>query len=190
MTGPGGAAPPAPPAGFFPAVSDQRKRLAAARRADEGPAHSLDATALVPEAYLRLAWDPTSKRSGRASHLVDGADLGAAGDSRGRAEDADRDAVAVDIEPDVEQGCLRDSGGLGIADTVFHVNRLTGASFIDSTHDPVAFRGLLDEGFRTMPELFPPNFARGYTLKDDRMSAQQGLPSDASSSTMVETTPA
>jgi hypothetical protein len=34
MTGPGGAAPPAPPGGFFPAVYDERKRLAAARLAD------------------------------------------------------------------------------------------------------------------------------------------------------------
>ena len=42
--------------------------------------------------------------------------------------------------------------------------------------DPAAFRGLLDEGFRTMPELFPPNFAHGYELKDDRMSVKQGLP--------------
>jgi hypothetical protein len=47
MTGPGGATPPAPPGGFFPAVSDERMRLGEARLADEGPAHSLDATALV-----------------------------------------------------------------------------------------------------------------------------------------------
>ena len=35
---------------------------------------------------------------------------------------------------------------------------------------------LLDECFRQTPELFPPNFARGYELKDDRMSAKQRLP--------------
>ena len=63
-------------------------------------------------------------------------------------------------------------------------------AYTRAVHDPAAFRGLLDEGFRTMPELFPPNFAHGYALKDDRMSAQQRLPSDASSSTVVETTPA
>ena len=43
-------------------------------------------------------------------------------------------------------------------------------------NDPTAFRSLLDESFRTRPELFPPNFARGYQLKDDRMSVKQRLP--------------
>jgi hypothetical protein len=43
-------------------------------------------------------------------------------------------------------------------------------------NDPTAFRNLLDEGFRRARELFPPNFARGYELKDDRMSVKQGLP--------------
>jgi len=42
--------------------------------------------------------------------------------------------------------------------------------------DPTAFRRLLDEGFQTAPELFPPNFARGYQFKDGRMSVKQGLP--------------
>jgi hypothetical protein len=49
-------------------------------------------------------------------------------------------------------------------------------AYTRAVHDPAAFRGLLDEGFRTMPELFPPNFAHGYALKDDRMSVKQGLP--------------
>src|SRR4051794_38090936 len=43
-------------------------------------------------------------------------------------------------------------------------------------HDPTKFRRLLDESFRTMPELFPPNFAQGYLLKDVRRSVKQGLP--------------
>jgi RNA polymerase sigma factor (TIGR02999 family) len=39
---------------FFPAVYDELKRLAAARLAGERAGHSLDATALVHEAYVRL----------------------------------------------------------------------------------------------------------------------------------------
>src|SRR5262249_47058643 len=66
-------------------------------------------------------------------HLVDGPHLGAAGDWPGLAEHADRDALAVDIEPDVEHGCLLNSVYPGTAATQFHVTRLTGASFIVST---------------------------------------------------------
>ena len=49
-------------------------------------------------------------------------------------------------------------------------------AYTRAVNDPAEFRGLLDETFRSMPELFPPNFAHGYELKDDRMSAKQGLP--------------
>jgi hypothetical protein len=42
-------------------------------------------------------------------------------------------------------------------------------------NDPQEFRHALDDWFRHAPELFPPNFARGYQLKDDRMSAKQGV---------------
>jgi hypothetical protein len=49
-------------------------------------------------------------------------------------------------------------------------------AYVRAVNDPTAFRRLLDEGFRTMPELFPPNFAQGYELKDDRMSVKQRLP--------------
>ena len=45
-----------------------------------------------------------------------------------------------------------------------------------AVNDPVEFRRLLDDCFQRMPELFPPNFARGYELKDDRMSVKQKLP--------------
>jgi hypothetical protein len=34
----------------------------------------------------------------------------------------------------------------------------------------------LDEAFLATLELFPPGFARGYELKDDRTSAKQGTP--------------
>ena len=64
MTGPGGAEPPAPPGGFFPAVYDELRRLAAARLAGERAEHSLDATALVHEAYLRLGAASFADRSG------------------------------------------------------------------------------------------------------------------------------
>jgi RNA polymerase sigma factor (TIGR02999 family) len=43
-----------PAAGLFPAVYDELRRLAAAKLAGEPAGHTLDATALVHEAYLRL----------------------------------------------------------------------------------------------------------------------------------------
>jgi hypothetical protein len=66
-------------------------------------------------------------------HLVEGANLAAADDRPRLAEGADRDALAVDIEPGVEHGCLLKSMDLGTAATGFHVTRLTGASFMLST---------------------------------------------------------
>jgi len=39
--------------------------------------------------------------------------------------------------------------------------------------DPGDFRRAIDDCFRQMPELFPATFARGYQLKDDRMSAKR-----------------
>jgi RNA polymerase sigma factor (TIGR02999 family) len=44
-------------ADLLPLVYDELRRLAAARMAAEAPGHSLNATALVHEAYLRLAGD-------------------------------------------------------------------------------------------------------------------------------------
>jgi hypothetical protein len=52
------------------------------------------------------------------------------GQGPGLAEDADPNALVVDIETDVEQGCLLKSMGLGTAATGFQVSQLTGASFI------------------------------------------------------------
>jgi RNA polymerase sigma factor (TIGR02999 family) len=43
-----------PVGGFFPLVYDELRRLAAAQLAGEPAGHTLDATALVHEAYLRL----------------------------------------------------------------------------------------------------------------------------------------
>jgi RNA polymerase sigma factor (TIGR02999 family) len=45
---------PLPPDGSFAAVYDELRRLAAAKLAHEPDGHTLDATALVHEAYLRL----------------------------------------------------------------------------------------------------------------------------------------
>jgi RNA polymerase sigma factor (TIGR02999 family) len=45
---------PRPAADLFPAVYDELRRLAAAKLAGEPASHTLDATALVHEAYLRL----------------------------------------------------------------------------------------------------------------------------------------
>jgi RNA polymerase sigma factor (TIGR02999 family) len=44
-------------ADLLPAVYDELRKLAAARMAAERPGHTLDATALVHEAYLRLVGD-------------------------------------------------------------------------------------------------------------------------------------
>src|SRR5262245_33539981 len=44
-------------ADLLPLVYDQLRTLAAARMASEAPGHTLDATALVHEAYLRLVGD-------------------------------------------------------------------------------------------------------------------------------------
>src|SRR5258708_40173976 len=49
-------------------------------------------------------------------------------------------------------------------------------AYCQIVNDPVEFRRTIDDCFRQMPELFPANFAQGYELKDDRMSAKQGLP--------------
>lgn len=54
---------PEPPGGFFPAVYEELKRLAAARLAGECDGHSLDATALVHEAYIRLGATSFADRS-------------------------------------------------------------------------------------------------------------------------------
>jgi hypothetical protein len=42
-------------------------------------------------------------------------------------------------------------------------------------HDPQRFRSWLDAAFTVHPELFPRAFAKGYRLKDDRVSVKTGL---------------
>ena len=49
-------------------------------------------------------------------------------------------------------------------------------AYVRAVDDPAEFRRLLDDCFRRAPELFPPDFARGYELKDDRMSVKRHLP--------------
>jgi RNA polymerase sigma factor (TIGR02999 family) len=53
-----------PDGGFFPVVYDELRRLAAAKLAGEPAGHTLDATALVHEAYLRLGGAAFSDRDG------------------------------------------------------------------------------------------------------------------------------
>jgi hypothetical protein len=48
--------------------------------------------------------------------------------------------------------------------------------YLQVVSDPAEFRRAIDDCFRRMPELFPANFAHGYRLKDDRMSAKQKIP--------------
>ena len=48
--------------GLLPLVYDELRKLAAARLANEAPGNTLDATALVHEAYLRLVASPQRER--------------------------------------------------------------------------------------------------------------------------------
>jgi hypothetical protein len=47
--------------------------------------------------------------------------------------------------------------------------------YLKTIDSPRLFRRWLDQTFRTCPELFPAAFAKGYTLKDVRVSAKLGL---------------
>jgi RNA polymerase sigma factor (TIGR02999 family) len=53
-----------PDVGYFPVVYDELRRLAAAKLAGEPAGHSLDATALVHEVYLRLGGGAFADRIG------------------------------------------------------------------------------------------------------------------------------
>jgi hypothetical protein len=48
--------------GLLPLVYDELRKLAAARLANEAPGNTLEATALVHEAYLRLVAGPQRER--------------------------------------------------------------------------------------------------------------------------------
>ena len=54
---------PPPLGGYFPLVYDELRRLAASRMAGERDGHSLDATGLVHEAYLKLGRASFADRS-------------------------------------------------------------------------------------------------------------------------------
>jgi RNA polymerase sigma factor (sigma-70 family) len=56
---------PSAAAGLLPLVYDELRKLAAARLANEVPGNTLDATALVHEAYLRLVAGPQQAASPR-----------------------------------------------------------------------------------------------------------------------------
>src|SRR5256885_14016284 len=60
------------PAQLLPLVYEELRKLAAGHMANEAPGHTLDATALVHEAYLRLVASPGDRKSTRlnSSHLV------------------------------------------------------------------------------------------------------------------------
>ena len=55
-------------ADLLPLVYDELRKLAAARMAEERPGHTLDATALVHEAYVRLVGD--QRFDGRGQCLI------------------------------------------------------------------------------------------------------------------------
>lgn len=56
-------------ADLLPLVYDELRKLASARRSAEAPGHTLDATALVHEAYLRLVGDVDENRWENRGHF-------------------------------------------------------------------------------------------------------------------------
>ena len=54
---------------LFPLIYDELRRLAAARLANEKPGQTLQPTALVHEAYLRLVGSPSSSWKSRGAFL-------------------------------------------------------------------------------------------------------------------------
>src|SRR4051794_12531304 len=56
-------------ADLLPLVYDELRKLAAARMAAESPGHTLDATALVHEAYLRLVGPADDRRWDNRGHF-------------------------------------------------------------------------------------------------------------------------
>jgi RNA polymerase sigma factor (TIGR02999 family) len=101
-------------ADLLPLVYDELRRLAAARLANERPDHTLDATALVHEAYLRLVGSADGQRWAGRTHffstaatairriLVDHARARRADKRGGAAARVPLDAVPAAPEPDAE----------------------------------------------------------------------------------------
>ena len=97
---------------LLPVVYDELRKLAAARLANEKPGQTLDATALVHEAYLRLVGPADEKRWDHRGHffaaaaeamrriLVDTARRKTAARRAGAREDVDPDRIAAPGEDD------------------------------------------------------------------------------------------
>jgi len=97
---------------LLPVVYDELRKLAAARLAKEKPGQTLDATALVHEAYLRLVGPADEKRWDHRGHffaaaaeamrriLVDTARRKTAARRAGAREDVDPDRIAAPGEDD------------------------------------------------------------------------------------------
>jgi RNA polymerase sigma factor (TIGR02999 family) len=97
---------------LLPLVYDELRKLAAARLAQEKPGQTLEATALVHEAYLRLvgqeddrAWDSRGHFFAAAAEamrriLVDQARRKRSGKRGGGRQRLELDAAALQVEPD------------------------------------------------------------------------------------------
>jgi RNA polymerase sigma factor (TIGR02999 family) len=97
---------------LLPLVYDELRKLAAARLAKEKPGQTLDATALVHEAYLRLVGPADERRWDHRGHffaaaaeamrriLVDAARRKAAARRAGVREDVDPDRIAAPGDDD------------------------------------------------------------------------------------------
>ena len=109
------AGDPTAAAALLPLVYDELRKLAAARLAQENPGQTLQPTALVHEAYLRLVADPSRPWDGRGHFfaaaaeamrriLVDAARHKAtrkAGGDRVRVDLADLEPIPVEPIPDL-----------------------------------------------------------------------------------------
>ena len=80
-------------ADLLPLVYDELRRLAAARMAAEAPGHTLDATALVHEAYLRLVGD--QQFDGRGHFFAAAAEADASDPRRPRPGETGRRSAAT-----------------------------------------------------------------------------------------------
>jgi len=124
------AGDPKAAAELLPLVYDELRKLAAARMAEEKPGQTLQATALVHEAYVRLVGgDETRQWNGRGHFLAAAAEamrrilVEAArrkvslkrGGGRGRAELRDSDLV-IDDAPDEVLAVDEALAGLAVAD--------------------------------------------------------------------------
>lgn len=101
------AGDPQAAAQLLPLVYDELRKLAAARMAGERPDHTLDATALVHEAYLRLvgganrtAWEHRRQFFSAAAEAMRRVLLDHARATQARKRGGDRDRVDLDLIAD------------------------------------------------------------------------------------------